>query len=161
MGVLSFKLRLSDLHEQVVVNVVVAVDSGLLRVLLKDLVTVTGTIHLHLLHLLSKLLLGSCCCDSSNTVVGLRKLRLSFSQFRVIDQTCGLAVPIDSQIQRIFCLLHHLLRVSLTLSILVYQTRACELYLKGLAIDAKIHPISSRTPITALAVTAAQMTLLN
>ena len=102
----------------------------MLRVLLKDLVAVAGTVHLHLCHLLSKLLLSVCCRSATNTVAGLLKFGLPFSQFRVVDQAQRLTLTTDSEIHRIFCLLHHLLRVSFALSILIHQTRACELYLE-------------------------------
>ena len=120
MGILSFKLCFSHLHEQVIVNVVVTVDSVMLRVLLKDLVAVAGTVHLHLCHLRSKRLLSVSCRGATNTVVGLRKFRLPFSQFRVVDQAQRLTLTTDSEIHRIFCLLHHLLRVSFALSILIH-----------------------------------------
>ena len=57
LGILSGVLLLSHLNEEEVVDVVVAVDSPMMQVLLKYLVTGPWTVHLHLGHMLSELIL--------------------------------------------------------------------------------------------------------
>ena len=55
--IFSFKLLLSNLYEQKVIDIMVAVDSSLI-VFLEDLVSVTWTVHVHLGHLLHELVLA-------------------------------------------------------------------------------------------------------
>ena len=56
MGVLLLKLVFCHLDEKVIIDIVVAVDAGMLHaILLKNLVAVPGTVHLNLSHVLSKL----------------------------------------------------------------------------------------------------------
>ena len=59
MGVFSFVLVFSHLDEEVIVDVMVAVNARLAWVVLEDLVACAWTIHLHIYYVLGELLL---CC---------------------------------------------------------------------------------------------------
>ena len=88
-GVFSLVLILIDLHEEVIVDIVIAVYSAmLLGVLLEDLIPVPRTVHLHLGHLLSEVdgrLLHLCNSNPTHAIELRWKFRHSCSQFWVID----------------------------------------------------------------------------
>ena len=63
MGVFLLELVFCHLDEKVIIDIVVAVDTGMLRaILLKYLVTVSWTVHLNFGHMLSKL--GLCAATA-------------------------------------------------------------------------------------------------